>query len=102
MKSLKAAIILLGAGLGLLVALLWFPLTHSVDTIQGQVISQTLTQSLDGNRYYLTIELPDKSTVRVNTDPARRCQIGTLATLDQLQSPLSSTSTYQLVSCQQQ
>ncbi|MCW8348498.1 hypothetical protein MD535_21160 [Vibrio sp. ZSDZ65] len=102
MKSLKAAFIVLGAGLSLLVALLWFPLTHSVATIQGQVISQTLTQSLDGNRHYLTVELPDKSTVRITTDPARRCQIGTLATLDQLQSPLSSTSTYQLVSCQQQ
>ncbi|MGV2988484.1 hypothetical protein ACE1OE_12625 [Vibrio sp. E150_011] len=102
MQSLKVGISLLALGIGLLAFLLWFPLTRTVATIQGQVMSQTLTQSLDGNRYYLTVELPDKSTTRVNTDLSRRCQIGTLVTLNQLQNPFSTTSTYQLVSCQQQ
>lgn len=57
MKQLKISLFILMCGVGVLVALAYFPLTSETgQRIQAKVISNTLTQSLDGHRRYLTVQ----------------------------------------------
>ncbi|MBY6198275.1 hypothetical protein [Vibrio hangzhouensis] len=99
MKQLTIAFILLSSGVGLLLLLIFSPLSGSEETTEATVLSQILTQSLDGNRHYLVIELTDGSTHRVPADKSASCPVGSKVKIQVLSSIFSDSKTYRLDRC---
>lgn len=82
----------------LIVVLTLRPEKQSV-TIRATVISQTLTQSLDGHRRYLNVITDAQQQHMVATDPKLDCPEGSLVVLESKQSLSSTLTSYQLVQC---
>ncbi|WP_139133620.1 hypothetical protein [Vibrio splendidus] len=102
MKQLKIGLFILMCGVGVLLALSYFPLTSETgQRIQAKVISNTLTQSLDGHRRYLTVQTKDNDVFRVSIAPTTDCPIDSVVALDTLNNQItgqSSSSTVELQS----
>ncbi|WP_122046274.1 hypothetical protein [Vibrio atlanticus] len=108
MKQLKIGFVILSIGIGLLLFLTYFPMTSSTgERIQATVISNTLTQSLDGHRRYLTVETSDNElseknkteTFRVSIPPTTDCPIDSIVVLDTLNNQITGQSSYQFIHC---
>ncbi|MCJ2378256.1 hypothetical protein LNL84_15670 [Vibrio sp. ZSDZ34] len=99
MKKLTIAIGIIIAGVGLLVLLAFFPLSHTKYKLTVTVIDYTLVQSLDGNRHYLSVQLPDENIQLVSTDEGRICPVGSQATVEVIDSLFSSKQSYRLSQC---
>ncbi|WP_454440191.1 hypothetical protein [Vibrio bathopelagicus] len=100
MKQLKIGLLILMFGVGVLLALTYFPLTSETgQRIQAKVISNTLTQSLDGHRRYLTLQTNDQEIFRVSVAPATDCPIDSMVTLDTLSNQITGQSSYQFIDC---
>lgn len=69
-------------------------------TVTGTVVSQTLTQSLDGHRRYLSVSLTDGHTVLVTAPATSNCPQGSSITLIKEKGVLGSESHYRFDSCQ--
>ncbi|HCM2149313.1 TPA: hypothetical protein N3C02_000382 [Vibrio parahaemolyticus] len=82
MDNPKTYILVLIGSIALLLLLLWGSPT-SEKTLSATVISNTLTQSLDGQRRYLTIDAPDIEQQRVAVPITTGCAIGSTATFRQ-------------------
>ncbi len=67
----------------LLVLVLWLTSSEKTQTVTTTVISNTLTQSLDGQRRYLTIDLPEQDQAPISVPATVNCQVGSLATFSQ-------------------
>ncbi|MFH0263700.1 hypothetical protein ACGRH2_25165 [Vibrio barjaei] len=98
MKQLTIAFAILAVGVGFLLLLLSSD-SNTEETEQAKVISHILTQSLDGNRYYLIVEHRDGTNSRIPTDKATLCPVGSKVTLSSQQSSVSNTKTYRLQHC---
>ncbi|MEZ8019517.1 hypothetical protein ACED63_13975 [Vibrio splendidus] len=100
MKQLKIGLFILMCGLGVLLALTYFPLTSETgQRIQAKVISNTLTQSLDGHRRYLTVQTKDNDVFRISIAPTTDCPIDSMVTLDTLNNQITGQSSYQFIHC---
>ncbi|PMG37845.1 hypothetical protein BCU97_09885 [Vibrio splendidus] len=100
MKQLKIGLFILMCGLGVLLALTYFPLTSETEQrIQAKVISNTLTQSLDGHRRYLTVQTKDNDVFRIPIAPTTDCPIDSVVTLDTLNNQITGQSSYQFIHC---
>ncbi|UPR37382.1 hypothetical protein ISX50_19200 [Vibrio cyclitrophicus] len=100
MKQLKIGLIILMFGVGVLIALAYFPLTSETgQRIQAKVISNTLTQSLDGHRRYLTVQTKDNDVFRVSIAPTTDCPIDSVVALDTLNNQITGQSSYQFIHC---
>ena len=100
MKQLKIGLFILMCGVGVLVALTHFPLTSQTgQRIEAKVISNTLTQSLDGHRRYLTVQTQDNSVFRVSIAPTTDCPIDSVVSLDTLSNQITGQSSYQFILC---
>ncbi|MEZ9722678.1 hypothetical protein AB4354_08390 [Vibrio splendidus] len=100
MKQLKIGLFILMCGLGVLLALTYFPLTSETgQRIQAKVISNTLTQSLDGHRRYLTVQTKDNDVFRISIAPTTECPIDSVVTLDTLNNQITGQSSYQFIHC---
>ncbi|MFS1918066.1 MULTISPECIES: hypothetical protein [unclassified Vibrio] len=97
MKQLKIGLLILMCGVGVLVALTHFPLTGQ--RIEAKVISNTLTQSLDGHRRYLTVETQNNEIFRVSTPPTTDCPLDSVVALDTLNNQITGQSSYQFIHC---
>ncbi|MFS1443710.1 hypothetical protein BCU50_018220 [Vibrio sp. 10N.286.46.E10] len=97
MKQLKIGLLILMCGVGVLVALTHFPLTGQ--RIEAKVISNTLTQSLDGHRRYLTVETQNNEILRVSTPPTTDCPLDSVVALDTLNNQITGQSSYQFIHC---
>lgn len=87
-------------GVGLLLTLAYFPLTSETgQRIQAKVISNTLTQSLDGHRRYLTVQTEDNQVFRVSIAPTTDCPIDSVVALDTLNNQITGQSSYQFIHC---
>ncbi|MFM2586736.1 hypothetical protein [Vibrio sp. TBV020] len=82
----------------LLTLLKLFPATQSTK-IEGTVVNQTLTQSLDGHRRFLNITTSNNQGILIQTDPKVDCPKGSKVTIKQESGLISSVSSYQLVKC---
>ncbi|ANP78020.1 hypothetical protein AB4559_16425 [Vibrio sp. 10N.222.51.C8] len=100
MKQLKIGLFILMCGVGVLVALAYFPLTSETgQRIQAKVISNTLTQSLDGHRRYLTVQTKDNDVFRLSIAPTTDCPIDSVVALDTLNNQITGQSSYQFIHC---
>lgn len=71
----------------------------SSSTVTGTVVSQTLTQSLDGHRRYLSVSLADGNTALVISPVTSNCPQGSSITLIKDKGILGSKSHYRFDSC---
>ncbi|CAK1694713.1 conserved hypothetical protein [Vibrio crassostreae] len=100
MKQLKIGLFILMCGVGVLLALTYFPLTSETgQRIQAKVISNTLTQSLDGHRRYLTVQTEDDQVFRVSIPPTTDCPLDSVVALDTLNNQIAAQSSYQFIHC---
>jgi hypothetical protein len=100
MKQFKIGLFILMCGVGGLLALTYFPLTSETgQRIQAKVISNTLTQSLDGHRRYLTVQTKDNEVFRVSIAPTTDCPIDSVVALDTLNNQITGQSSYQFIYC---
>ncbi len=100
MKQLKVGLIILFIGCITLVLLSRYPLsTPTEHKISATIIANTLTQSLDGHRRYLTLEHSELGTFRLGIPPTTNCQVNDLALLQELSNKLTQKSSYQFISC---
>ncbi|TFH90192.1 hypothetical protein [Vibrio ouci] len=82
----------------LIVVLKLRPEKQSV-TIRATVISQTLTQSLDGHRRFVNVVTEDQQQFLIPTDPKLDCPKGSVVLLESKQSLSSTLTSYQLIQC---
>ncbi|MEZ8066068.1 hypothetical protein [Vibrio sp. FF145] len=108
MKQLKIGFVILSIGIGLLLCLTYFPMAPSTGkTTEATVISNTLTQSLDGHRRYLTVEMVNDEfsegtktgIFRVTIPPTTDCPIDSIVTLDTLTNQITKQNSYQFIRC---
>nr|WP_241214451.1 hypothetical protein [Vibrio alfacsensis] len=75
--------VFIAAILVLFLCLLLIPKSHNVRQISALVINNTLTQSLDGQRRYLTVDTQEAGIIRVLVPTATNCPEGSNAILTQ-------------------
>ncbi len=63
------------------------------------VLSNTLTQSLDGHRRYLTVVINNRDIFRVNAPPTEDCLKGSTAIVSTQSSSINEGSHFNLVKC---
>ncbi|MDC5819380.1 hypothetical protein OPW19_06010 [Vibrio europaeus] len=95
-KIFLAALIALSLVLALLLFLL--PPTQN-KSIHGVVVSQTITQSLDGQRRYLNVQLDRGDTVLVTAPTASTCPEGSIIVLQEEPNKFVKSSSYRFSSC---
>ncbi|CAH1568454.1 conserved hypothetical protein [Vibrio owensii] len=79
----KTFILVFVAAIVALCLALWLTSSDENQTITAKVISNTLTQSLDGQRRYLTVESEALGTKRVAVPTYVHCPEGALVTFNQ-------------------
>ncbi len=84
-----------------LVITLWLKPQFNSETIQATVISQTLTQSLDGHRRYLNVETEHAQNLLVQSDAKIDCPEGSTVTLKQQAGVFSNVVSYAVIKCKQ-
>ncbi|CAM3229186.1 hypothetical protein [Vibrio neptunius] len=67
--------------------------------VQALVLTQTLTQSLDGNRRFLNIEFGDGGQTMISIPPQTECPVNSIVELDKKSSPFSDAISYRYVQC---
>ncbi|UUM32509.1 hypothetical protein [Vibrio japonicus] len=65
----------------------------------GIVISQTLTQSLDGHRRYLNVRTQHDKLILIQAPEATQCPKGYNVTFKVKQDPATAITSYKFVSC---
>ncbi|WP_235431360.1 hypothetical protein [Vibrio sp. VPAP30] len=95
-KVFLTALLILSFILVLLV--LTLPTSHT-SSIKGVVVSQTVTQSLDGRRRYLNVQLDTGQTTLVTAPIASDCPEGSIITLHEERSSLHTSGNYRFFSC---
>ena len=86
--------------LSLVLALLLFLLPSEQNTsIKGVVVSQTVTQSLDGQRRYLNVQLDTGNTILVTAPAASTCPEGSIIVLKEEPNNFGISSSYRFSSC---
>lgn len=83
----------------ILVALLAFKPTTEQTLINGVVVSQTLTQSLDGHRKFINIITSENQKLLIQADPKTDCPKGSNITVKLESGLISGIDSYQLVKC---
>ncbi|MBA5764424.1 hypothetical protein H2O73_18875 [Vibrio sp. 404] len=81
---------------------LWLLSSQSPVTIQGTVISQTLTQSLDGHRRYLNVMTDDNQTLLITSPATVECPKGSRISLELESTLFQQQSRYRFKACYRQ
>lgn len=95
-KIFLTALVTLSLALILLIYLLSPTQNRSIN---GVVVSQTVTQSLDGQRRYLNVQLDNGDTVLVTAPTSTPCPKGSVISLLKEQNVISKSSNYRFSSC---
>ncbi|MGY0615404.1 hypothetical protein [Vibrio sp. FJH11] len=82
MDNPKTYIVVLISLFALLI-FIWLNTSNTEKTVTATVISNTLTQSLDGQRRYLTVDSPTIGQQRVSVSTTVSCPVGSTVTLSQ-------------------
>lgn len=100
MKQIKFAFLILGIGVIVLIALVQFTTPDSSPIEKrGVVLSNTLTQSLDGHRRYLTLKLDDEPIFRLSVPASLDCPIDSVVIVDALLNQTSGHYSYKYQRC---
>ncbi|WP_083796314.1 hypothetical protein [Vibrio sp. AND4] len=92
MDNPKTFILVFVSALIALCLTLWLTSSGKTQTISAEVISNTLTLSLDGQRRYLTIKSGEIGTKRVAVPASVSCPEGARATFSQVTNSLFEQS----------
>lgn len=100
MKQLKLAFVILGLGVVVLVALIQLT-APSFDPIEKRaiVLANTLTQSLDGHRRYLTLKLDGEPSFRLSVPASIDCPIDSIVIVDALLNQTTGQQSYKYQRC---
>ncbi|MCG9622337.1 hypothetical protein L1D56_20585 [Vibrio diabolicus] len=98
MDNPKTYMLVFSGFIALLVLLLLIKQTDE-NTVSATVISNTLTQSLDGQRRYLTINSPEIEQQRVTVPVSASCPVGSIALFHQA-SRSSLNSSLSFIRCE--
>lgn len=100
MKQLKLACVILGLGVVVLVALIQLT-TPSSNTVEKRaiVMANTLTQSLDGHRRYLTLKLDDEPSFRLSVPATIECPVDSIVIVDALLNQSTGQQSYKYQRC---
>ncbi|MGF1908438.1 hypothetical protein L4C38_03235 [Vibrio kasasachensis] len=82
-----------------LISLLWLSPEKNVQGIQGTVVSQTLTQSLDGHRRYLNVITDDNQTLLIPSPATVDCPKGSRIALELESTIFQQQNHYQFKAC---
>ncbi|NVD07843.1 hypothetical protein FCU94_13210 [Vibrio sp. JPW-9-11-11] len=80
-----------------LVTLLWLKTDHG-QQFNGRVLSQTVTQSLDGHRRYLKVTSP-QGELMLQVAATIDCPAGSEVAIEQRQSLFSKVNSFHLIRC---
>ncbi|WP_434998753.1 hypothetical protein ACRZ5S_19395 [Vibrio scophthalmi] len=86
------------AALMLLLALLWFNSDSNSQVTTVPIIESTLTQSLDGQRRFLTLDLGEGNTHVISAPISVQCNLQELAQIEIATDRLGHVS-YHFISC---
>ncbi|WP_253817190.1 hypothetical protein, partial [Vibrio coralliilyticus] len=67
--------------------------------VQALVLTQTLTQSLDGNRRFLNIEFSDGDQTMISIPPQTECPANSIVELDKKSALFSDAIGYRYIQC---
>ncbi len=82
-----------------LILLLYFQPPNRSDTQVGFVVSQTVTQSLDGHRRYLSVRTQTNELILIQSPVNANCPKGYRVTFKEEQGLTQKTMSYKFVSC---
>lgn len=83
----------------LLAALLYLIPDEPQERVQAKVVTQTLTQSLDGHRKYLNVQLADGTQQLLSIPPRTDCPAGSIVELSRKNSIATDETRYEFVQC---
>ncbi|MGF1754692.1 hypothetical protein L4C33_13965 [Vibrio makurazakiensis] len=99
MTKLRLALLLLFIGVGILLTLTSFPVAKPTGKeLKATALANTLTQSLDGQRRYLTLQINQGPTFRVSIPIQVTCPVGSTVYIEEFSS-LFSNNSYRFVRC---
>ncbi|WP_295891030.1 hypothetical protein [uncultured Vibrio sp.] len=78
----------------------WHQGDTSNQTIESTVLNNTLTQSIDGHRRYLTLAVDGKDPVVISVSPSIQCGVGRTALISTVETLLPQKKQYKYLSCQ--
>ncbi|WP_333699791.1 hypothetical protein [Vibrio hepatarius] len=99
MNSPKVFIATLFLLIALLAALFYLMPDEPQERLQAEVVTQTLTQSLDGHRKYLNVQLADGSQQLLSIPPRIDCPAGSIVELSTKMPITADKARYELVQC---
>lgn len=99
MNSPKIFIATLFLLVALLAVLLYLTPNEPQKRIQAKVVTQTLTQSLDGHRKYLNVQLADGKQLLLSIPPKTDCPTGSIVELSTKNSVATDDTRYEFVQC---
>lgn len=100
MTAQQSYLACLFAAIVLLIAVLFSPFNEkSSEEISALVTANTLTQSLDGHRRYLTVQLANDQRVRVSVPTTVECPVNSTVLLEQSNTFSETATTLKYVSC---
>ncbi|KOO15956.1 hypothetical protein AKJ18_07350 [Vibrio xuii] len=83
----------------LVLVILWLKPDTKPELFQARVVSQTLTQSLDGHRRYLNVITDNNQSLLLQSDPKLDCPKDSHITIQQDQSFFSDHVSYTVIKC---
>lgn len=99
MKNQKIYLATFFASLLVLILLLYFQPQSRSNTQVGLVVSQTVTQSLDGHRRYLSVRTQTNELILIQSPVNANCPIGYRVTFKEEQGLTQEIMSYKFVSC---
>ncbi|MGF1719303.1 hypothetical protein L4D20_04560 [Vibrio kyushuensis] len=85
--------------LSLLLLLQLIPSDTNEAEVVGIIIDRSITQSLDGHRQYLIVEVPNTGIVRVSIPTTKECDVGQSVKLKANNHDVSKATSFQFISC---
>ena len=99
MSNPKIYLTTLFTSLLVLILLLYFQSPNRSDTQVGFVVSQTVTQSLDGHRRYLSVRTQTNELILIQSPVNANCPKGYRVTFKEEQGLTQEIISYKFVSC---
>ena len=100
MKQIKLAFVILGLGVVVLVALIQLTAPSSVPVEKRAIVmANTLTQSLDGHRRYLTLKLDDEPSFRLSVPATIECPVDSIVIVNALLNQSTGQQSYKYQRC---
>ncbi|WP_244896794.1 hypothetical protein [Vibrio panuliri] len=99
MNNPKIFLIAFAIACSLLAGLLLLKPNESPRTVEARVVSQTLTQSLDGHRRYLNVVTQDNQALLITSPAQTDCPKGSIVLLEAETTLIQQQTNYRFQTC---